>query len=265
MHDCQFEDVLVVTTCTLNGFVQAVSLYHAIVNSSDVIGVFLHKGFGSLCRNASTCDGHTEHTFEHCKKNGLLHFKFVITNLCSNIVHEVYTRSDCLAEGLFSPTIHTACSHKTLLISSSCSGSDVSCTVVVLGSRTANSTEVGNTDVQRTSLTTKGGLCLIICADCTTFCQFGLCGVGNSLDIRTKSLWIECLRIKICHNNSPFNLSFSRFLYQDLQPCMLPVRNRSSWKCQPCHQGFPFQFPQFSHPSPWVQKQCQKGTWNPLP
>ena len=232
MHNCQLENVLVIAASLLNSLVQRGSTHLCII--TGIAGNIVHMGFQEvsrrLCRNARSIRFHAEHAFKNGKQHCLFHFHLVIADLCGNIVHEVNTRRNVLAEAAFSPRIHTGSHHKALFIGCGVGCGNIGVTVIVLRSAAADTPKVRHTGIKRTRLCSQSVSCVLIAANRTRFCKFGFGSVRNPGYIMPESLWIECFRIKLCHCLITFLLN--QFLHPGLPPCKPQVPNRSFWKCQ---------------------------------
>ena len=253
VHDNQREHALVIAASLLHGGVQGGCTNHAVIAGfcGDVKGVGLDELCRCLCGHSAAGGGHAENTLQNRQQHGLLHVHLVVGNLTGHVVHEVHTSSDVLAEVAFSPRIHAGSGHETLLIGGGTGCSNVSCTGVVLAGPAINPAKERNAGIQGTGLVRQGRTCILVAANRTGLCQFGLGDVRNTVNVLTKRRCIETLGIKFCHGVSfPFaNFIDSwavislfknrfRFPHPDFRPDMRPFPNTSFWTCprrRGCH------------------------------
>ena len=199
MHDNQSKLALVSATGFLDSAVQGGSAHNRGHSTGNVISVS-----GNEFSIFTTC--HSENTGQDSKQRILIDTIQIITHLFSNILHEVHTARDIIAEITFFPSFSPTDYNHTLFKGLGGSSGNVGLTVIVDNS-TVQQTPHSNTGIGSTVLGTESFPDIRVANQRFALLQFILLQVGNPLNHVLKRLRIERLGIKLSVRHSKSFLS----------------------------------------------------------
>ena len=225
MTDHKGKLLLVCTASPVDSGIQGGSAHRIGGSSANIIGVLCDK-FSVLI------PGHTENTGQDSKKGILVNRIQIITNLFSNVLHEVNTARDIIAEITFNPTFSPTNHNNTLFKGLGGRSGNVSLTVIVHNS-TIKQTPHSNTGIACTVLTGKHIPDIRIANQRFTLPKFIRLQIRNPFHHVLESFRVKafCIEFSIRH----FDFILSSIIQVGHPGCQRDidtVHHKTFWMCQ---------------------------------